>query len=680
MSIALKQYVDQTTEILARMHPEWDSERIEKIVVAIVQERCQDPVMRRENNVRGEYGTTTLLATVDWLEETKPVVAGNGTFYCQPEVERSPTSMFLKTLKNRRAEVKRELFKQEPGTMTYILLDLESGNIKVIMNANYGAAANASAAFHDDYSPAAITLMAQSIITTAAAFFEGFCGDNQRFFHLNECFDWIRKVISKTEAVHKWVYVPTTDEVVERIISKFEMIGPQEIGCLRRYLSTMGDTERVYLYYANNLRGFMFRHSPVKRLIPSILSTLPVMKAGEIPEGVEIDSVGEWNKQVSKAMFLDPYGVPDCIKDDLERLQRYLVQYVFVEYLTPDSVAKLNNHERNTVLLVDTDSNGIYLGQLVEFVMEKIVGNESYGREKMYNEIIIVAIITSTLSKCIALILDYYGRCHNLGEEARKELSMKNEFLWTCFFVMFLKKHYAALVAMREGNISIPFRLDIKGMDFIKAGVGEEVSKKFTKLLTDYILYPDEPNLRGLMVEIRKFENEIYYDLSLGGTNYLKSQQYKPYQAYSVKEVNGVKVSSAWTQQVFRGSEVWNLLEDDHRIAALDRVKIVKTTIEKIDDVYPMRDTHPEMFGRIVDRIYGNENPKIAKTGLSVICIPPSVKKIPDWLLPYVNKDLVVSDTMSSFSSVLETFGITQVSFKTPNSGEVKKMTGLISL
>ena len=66
-------------------------------------------------------------------------------------------------------------------------------------------------------------------------------------------------------------------------------------------------------------------------------------------------------------MFLDPYNPPDNIKDYRDELINLCKDFIYVEYLTPDSIIKLNNHKRNTVLLVDTDSNIINADIFVSF-------------------------------------------------------------------------------------------------------------------------------------------------------------------------------------------------------------------------------------------------------------------------------------------------------------------------
>ena len=49
-----------------------------------------------------------------------------------------------------------------------------------------------------------------------------------------------------------------------------------------------------------------------------------------------------WIQTNSSEMFLNPYKIPDVIKDDMAKLVAIINQFVFVEYLTPDSIVKLN--------------------------------------------------------------------------------------------------------------------------------------------------------------------------------------------------------------------------------------------------------------------------------------------------------------------------------------------------
>lgn len=672
-----KRYVQEMTEVISKMDSSLDKDEIEKIIDSMCKERMRDPTIIVDNNVTSENDNITLTKLCGWIENTNPVISGNATFYVQPEQLLSPTANMLRELKMGRKAVKKKMFQFKPGSDEYQAADLDQANKKVIMNAEYGGSGTPTAAFYTKYSPAATTLMAQSIITTMAAFFEGYIGDNAKFFSINECFDWIQTVCRKDEKVHKWIHVPTPKEVATRIKKQFMMIADDELSLIDKYAMGCSEKELVYLYYANNMKGFIRNHPNVQKLISKILWALPNYEAAEKEVPSELvdkfadakDPVQAYNRWMSGVMFLNPYEVPDTIKTEIDEFVAAMTQYVYVEYITPDSIVKLNNHMRNTVLLVDTDSNILNADIFVSFVLDEIFPDESFGRSRMYNEMILVNVLAASLSEGVARILDYYGRCHNMNKESRAELTMKNEFLFKTFFLMTVKKRYAASIVLREGNIIIPFKPELKGMDFIKAGVDEAVSKRFEKMLCDHILFSETLELHEMMHDLKQFESEIYHDIQSGGIRYYKQTQYKSAEGYKDE-------TKAWSLPVYKGAAVWNELYPDKKIYSLDRVRIVKLTVNGLTDLECIKSKYPDMYNIVVQKIFINPNALIKNAGLKVICIPNSVHELPEWIIPLVDSDAIISDMISSFRSVLEALNIEEV----PLNTNVSMTSGLISL
>ena len=680
-----KEYVELVTDTISRMKPNLDKDKIHELIEVIVKERFADPSINMDNNVTGDNFDITLGKLCNWIYSEVPVISGNATFYMQPKIMKSPTSDMLRALKKGRKAVKKAMFNLKPGSDEYQMMDLDQQNKKVIMNAEYGGSGAPTAAFYTKYSPAATTLMAQSIITTMAAFFESYVGDNQKFFNINECFDWMLKVIKKDYKIPTWMHIPTKKEVSNRIKVHFDMMCLTDFPAIDSFIEGCDKNELVYLYYANNFRDLIINHSYMQNLIHSILNKLPRLEVAtkEVPDqykeqfASEGDPVLAYNKWMAKEMFLDPYNIPSIIKEEMDEFIKYMTRFVYVEYITPDSIMKLNNHYRNTVLLVDTDSNIINADLFVSYVTKNVLQGNTYGRDSMYNDMILVNVLCATLSVAVAKMLDYYGRCHNMDEESRAELTMKNEFMFRKLFLLQTKKRYAASIVLREGNIIIPFKPEIKGVDFIKAAVSDDVMNRFQRILCDNILFSDDIKMHKMMMDLKKFEREIYEDLKHGGVKYLKQQQYKPADGYSkVKDKNGNVVgTSAWNLQVYRGSVIWNELYPEKKINSLDRVHIIKlipTNLERIKNDYP------EDYAKAQDKILMSRDPDIQKAGLKVICIPPSVHEIPKWIIPLIDYELIISDVIASFRSILDALHSENVTFKTPN-GDAKLASPLVS-
>ena len=678
--------VDRYMETIKTIDPGIDEEYARTAARRIIKEHMNDPTVIMDNNVTGDHGTITLSKLCSWINKENPVISGNATFYCQPTVSKSPTSNMLKSMKKGRSSVKKAMFKAlSVGDMDlYVMLDLEQQNLKVIMNAEYGGSGTPTAAFYTKYSPAATTLMAQSIITVMAAFFESMLGNNQKFFNINEFFDWAHFVRQKKEKIPKWVMRRTSREVYRRLLPCFITVTKEELEVLQQFLDNMTDDELTYFYYANNLNMFIFDHPHVQKYIKEILIRLPNYEAS--PQGVpdafadKFKDKDEYNAWVSKQMFLDPNNPPDQIKELLEDLSNIIHQMVFVEYITPDSIEKLNNHKRNTVLLVDTDSNIINSNLFVSFTLNKVFPHETFGRSKMYNEMILVNVIGVVLSKAVNSMLMYYARCHNINDEDAKELTMKNEFMFRRLFLMLVKKRYVASIVLREGNIMMPFKKEIKGVNFIKADISEDIQKRLEGILCKYILFSDEIDLHGMVKELKQFEKDIYTSLKEGSVKYLKTSVYKDASAYKDREnKDGSKSSGAWAIQVYRGSTIWNELYPLKKINAFERVKILKLAVQSIDDLQKIQYKFPEEYQMAVNKIFHSDNGMIVKSGLNVICIPASVKQIPAWLIPLIDYDILISDVISSYRSILDALKMPDMLFKTPN-GTANVVSCLINI
>ena len=686
-----ERYLEESMNTILMINPSLAKRKdeLENIISRTIKTKVQDPTITLDNNVNGDHVDITLIRLCGWIENSNPVVSGNATFYMQPTQLLSPTSNMLRTLKKERKAVKNKMFSFKPGSDEYAMLDLTQQNIKVIMNAEYGGSGAPTAAFYTKYSPAATTLMAQSIITTMAAFFESYLGDNQKFFSINECFDWLNHVIRKDEIIPNWIVVPSPKDVADRIKTHFYQLDIRVIPLIEGFVSNCNQTQLVYLYYANNMKDFIRNHPPVQELICKVLTSLPNYEAAEKELPVqfnsqfanESDPIAKYNKWMSKQMFLDPYDIPKTIEEPMQEFIRLMTQFIYVEYLTPDSIVKLNNHYRNTVLLVDTDSNIINADIFVSFILDEIFKNKSFGRKRLYNEMILVNVIASALSKSVALMLDNYGRKHHMDKESRAEFTMKNEFMFRILFLMKTKKRYAASIVLREGNIIIPFKPEIKGVDFIKAGVTDDVEKRFKNMLCSHILFSEDLELHELMDDIKKFEKEIYEDLCKGGLTYLKSAVYKSEDGYGkVRDKDGnVTGSVAWRLPVFKGSAIWNELYPDRRISSLDRVHILKLTVTNQNDLLKIADKYPKEYQMVMNKIYNSKNEYIRNLGLKIICIPNTVYQIPEWMIPLIDTNTIISDTISSFKSVLEALNLEDVSFKTPN-GTANITSCLISI
>ena len=67
------------------------------------------------------------------------------------------------------------------------------------------------------------------------------------------------------------------------------------------------------------------------------------------------------------------------------------------------------------------------------------------------------------------------------------------------------------------------------------------------------------------------------------------------------------------------------------------------------------------------------------KYGLKVIAIPSNVKQIPEWIIGLIDYDVIISDVIGSFRSVLDALKIEEINLRTPN-GKANITSSLISI
>lgn len=669
MSLKSK-YIDQMKHSILKIDPSLNEEELEHIIEKTYDKKLRNPTVYLENDIRKEEVKSDLVHLCEWIDKKNPVVSGNATFYCQPEVSQSPTSNMLRALKKERKSIKGEMFQYKETDYQYQSLDLSQQNVKVIMNAEYGGSGVSVAAFYNKFGPAATTLLAQSIITTMAAFFEGFIGNNNKFYTIDECVDWLNIVTKKDAKVHDWIEVPDKEECIKHLKKKFILYDVANDPVLEGYINHLSDQELIYVYYANNLNEFVGSHEKVGNLLQNILTALPNYQAATkvIPDGFSQTTVKEYNTYISQEMFLNPYKPPETIQKYVAKLSKYLEQYIYVQYFTNDSIVKLNNHKRNTVILVDTDSNILNTNLFVQYVNEHVLSGNTFGRTQEYNDMIIVNTLAYCISSYVADILNAYGVIHNVNDEYRKELAMKNEFLFSRLLILNKKKRYCSSMVLREGNILAPYKIDIKGVDFATSNVTDEVTERFTYITKRYILQ-DELDLAGLVKAVKNFEKEIYDDLKSGHTTYLKPKGYKDEAAYK----------DAWRIQVYKAGTMWNLIYPENKIYSLDKVKLIKLKIRSEADLEKIKDKYPVEYQAILTNIYQSQNPQVLKNGLKVIAIPLAMKEIPEWIQEFIDYKMIISDIVASYRSVLEALEVNISNVKTP-TGKVLFVDPVIKL
>jgi len=218
-----------------------------------------------------------------------------------------------------------------------------------------------------------------------------------------------------------------------------------------------------------------------------------------------------------------------------------------------------------------------------------------------------------------------------------------------------VKKRYMSLFKLREGNLLNPPKTDIKGFDFKKSSTSDICEEIFTRLSEDYLLKADSIDVRGLREELRQLERDILEDINCGNLTYLPIANAKELSAYA----------EPGTEQSVRGVIAWNSIYPDSPIDLPSKVKMLKLTIFKEEDILPLKNTEPEIYDTIMREIF-NDNSGIFVTqslkngkvtikskGMQVLAIPAN-GSIPEWVKPYIDYTSVVGSILAPFKSVTD--------------------------
>ena len=722
----LKKYKERMCQAMMQANPTWKKKDVEKIIERTIEERLENPTVTLDNNYTHEQKDSTLLSVLDWSLDRKPLIAGNGTFYKNQYEALNPTREMLDEWAENRKFFKKKMFQagEMYGTNSreYNDNDRKQLNEKINMNSYYGGSGAKTSAFYSKWSGPATTLTAQSVISTAEQTFEAFLADNYVFLNLTELIEWIRSILKKDFYLDDFIVRVKRQDVIQHLLSRILNKEENDEEILQNYLTDCTIDELTFLYYKNNMIEFIENHNPVKDMIIDILEKVENYDHVDekdpqwlryIPskhyDEFKNQSAKKWNKFVNKEMFMDPNSPPDSIIKELDALSECIIKYVYTEYLSFDRIYRLKNFFRNTVTVIDTDSNFLSLDILMNYLLNSVIEPDGYGRSQRHNEFVLINTITFIITKIIRITLDFYGKQSNIPEEYRGRFDMKNEFFDELLVIAEKKKRYITKQTLREGNYNDPPKIDTKGFDFKKATTSEYAEKVFNQLIKDYVVTPEHIDVKSLINGLRAFKKEIITSIRNGERKFLPNGNAKEFGAY--KEPG--------REQSVRGVLTWNYLYPDNQIELPAKISLVKMNIFNEEDMEDLERTHPEIHQTIMDKIFNDTtgffvtstfippityvNPKkkewysdipkkyqtkfkklgpfewnkwvdkvmdhevkvadkeregyyeYKKRGLQVLAIPSNAK-IPDWAMPYIDYDTMVNTIIAPFKPVLEIF------------------------
>lgn len=643
-----KKWRDEMRGKIKLARPDLSDEKINEFLDKKLEERFKDHECKLHNNHRNREVKTSLANVIDYIHDAKPIVAGYGVLYANQDKVYNPDAKMLSNLKTKRKVLKKEMlnFVEKYGKDSYqaMLRNVGQTNVKALMNSYYGVNLMKASVFYNKYTGASVTGTGQALISTAETGFEQAFGNNCKFNDTDECVLFIYRVTQEAEYNHLDLLpkIPNIlEETYDWIMSTFKYPQSVDTGLIKRILGNLTNEELHKLYFKNNVVAFFVQIPEVNKLTKKLV-----------------------NKTKS---FIDPNKPPEEIIDDLELLWEYFKEFVCHNYTVRNRIERDKYDRRKIIVAQDTDSTILTIYGVIEVFLDHIVAKKYEAANKEELDYIMVNIVSYLMKQWSVVFLKRIAIDCNIPESYHEWLDLKNEFYYPLFIATNTKKRYLTKMKLQEGKVINPPKIDIHGLDFAKAETSDKVKEFFDDLIDKNIMNSKEISLATVLRKLKGFENEIIESVQNGDTEYLPIK--------SVKDVGAYK--DPWSEQGIKAVNAWNIIMPNMEIQLPEKILLVKLKTEKLKIMETYKGKIDDtIYERIINGIFNNKEPLIAKYGLAVIGMPQNIAKIPDWIITLADTDAIAHDNVSKFNPVLVSLG--GIPMKTKSN--VVRMSNLINL
>jgi len=197
---------------------------------------------------------------------------------------------------------------------------------------------------------------------------------------------------------------------------------------------------------------------------------------------------------------------------------------------------------------------------------------------------------------------------------------------------------------------------DFKGLSIKKTTMSRRLREQFQEILFKDILLSPSIDLKNI---IRKFDDigiEIEKSLRAGELVYSIPKSIEIFDSYK----------NPSTLEAVRGAIVWNAIEPDSPISPPEKVNIIK--LKAFDKNHPeflkLKETYPNKYQAIMSTVFNEGLDEksvkidISRFGFSVVAMPKSIEKIPEYLLPFIDYQAMINNNMTNGYILLESLGV----------------------
>ena len=622
----LQTWINENVLYFKRLYPQAKERDLRGILTDIAANYTESPRAVIYNDYADDMQIQTdVLTLIDWIDKSKPICGGNGTFFKNQDYVTSPIAKIIVNRQSMRKfyQNERDKYIKFPDGYEYLYYEDMQKEAKVKINAIYGSFGAKTFQLFNILTAGAVTGTAQSLISATAIGFEAFLSNNAKFKSIDEAIYFFTNIVEKDHYdcdIHVMDMIFDKNVVCDRLMNSFfyptDVSNPGHKAVIMKLLDTCSPEDLTKLYYKNNLYGFI-RSSYIHELLVRI-----------------------FDKQVS---FQNPNKVPEELQNLLEELWLYCNDFVFYNHSYVERINRLVNDKRRSVILIDTDSNMINIQPWVDCLREEVYPYSTSGMDddgKLYIAVNTLAFLVTQMVK--SLLAHYCKACNVLDREAGR-INMKNEFFYSKMLLADVKKRYSARMVLKEGKRFDPPKDDFKGHDFRKAGASEEIESYFKGIISDCIL-GDELDLVSILTRLNALTIDIRESLARGDRKYLTRANCKPELNYDDPE------SEAAVLAVY----TWNALYPENKVTVPDKFDMVFLNIPDDSILIPVEKKYPKEVHRLRNDVFHGQYGKVFQAkGIHSIVLPNTQEPIPEFLRTFLDINKVETRNISMFSPIL---------------------------
>lgn len=681
--MVIESYKDTLRKCI-QMYTPVSTQELDPIIDYSIKKRFQDSKVQIANTYKNTTKNSTLLKMADYIMERQPIVTAHGTMFKKHGAVPNPMLTVVQQFLDARSEHKNTMFKYPKGSEEFERYNLLQQLDKIDVNGLYGTLGMYTALIFNINVSTSITSQGRALIASATMMMESFLSGSVQFGSLDEVLVFINHVREENRSYNDH-FILDGPVSVEDCFAKIVLScgyrwipDDEDLEVIWRVINNLGQEDLNRVYYKNNLYEFLSNNS-MKKAIKLIMKTL-------------------------KKPFFNSLKCPKEIEAQVHEFAYILKEYVYYDKMIIDRIDRCDTMKKSVIMVSDTDSCIVSLDAWYRFALELVKDEElqiskndpedvihfmkkdEFGdfenpeemcpiqfeepdedydfyddeiiQSKHLTEPFIVMkqdwlrySIINIMAYCLDILINDYMEKFTMNNNSydpnRKcKILMKNEFTFMRILMTQVKKHYASLQEVQEGNI-VPKdkQLDVKGIDcFAKSTIAQSTRDALSNILLEDILRADTIDQLKIIKHLAILEKHIIQSIHSGSTEYYKPVTIKSLATYKdPMRIQGIKASVVWNALKTDDLEGINM---DERNA----IWVVKCdlTLKNVDDLLGK---YPEVKEKAIDvlnmREFGGK--------IDAIALPMDLE-IPEWVKDIVDYKSIVNSNIGGFP--IESIGI----------------------